>query len=320
MGELTTQPEPTIHHFSHPHLLHLTTTHRHRHRHETIAPPPCSACKIQNSDPTYTCQTCPYTLHLACSQLPQNINHPSHHHPLSLTFSPPYHNKKFLCNICRSTGSNHWLYRCGLCDFDAHLRCANAQPPVGPVQASSQAQVGPVQPVQMQEYQTPLRFQNQRIRTPVGAPYAPTANSFAPRPNLQNHPPNNPMILGNQGGIGQNNALMNQNIPYMGHAIHGFFSGIAQAAEQQLSHGLMGGHGHGHSYGGHNYSGHGHGHSQGYGGYGGHGYSGHRHGHNHGDGDGYDDYGGDGYDYGYDDYGGDSYDYGGDGYDDGDLY
>ncbi|XP_057496265.1 protein VACUOLELESS GAMETOPHYTES-like isoform X2 [Actinidia eriantha] len=264
MGELTTQPEPTIHHFSHPHLLHLTTTHRHRHRHETIAPPPCSACKIQNSDPTYTCQTCPYTLHLACSQLPQNINHPSHHHPLSLTFSPPYHNKKFLCNICRSTGSNHWLYRCGLCDFDAHLRCANAQPPVGPVQASSQAQVGPVQPVQMQEYQTPLRFQNQRIRTPVGAPYA--------------------------------------------------------AAEQQLSHGLMGGHGHGHSYGGHNYSGHGHGHSQGYGGYGGHGYSGHRHGHNHGDGDGYDDYGGDGYDYGYDDYGGDSYDYGGDGYDDGDLY
>ncbi|XP_057495893.1 uncharacterized protein LOC130780897 [Actinidia eriantha] len=144
----------------------------------------------------------------------------------------------------------------GLCDFDAHLSCANAKPPLGPVQAFSQVQVGPVQPVQMQQYQTPLRFQNQmihqpvqmqnfqmpsRIHTPVGAPYAATASPYAARPYLQNYPPNNPMILGNQGGTGQNNAMMNQNNTLMDQAIQGFVSGVAEAAGQQLFQGLMGG-------------------------------------------------------------------------------
>ncbi|GFZ00644.1 hypothetical protein Acr_14g0002790 [Actinidia rufa] len=325
MRQLTTQPEPTIHHFSHPHLLHLTNTIHHNH--QTLA---CSACKLQaSSGPTYTCQTCPYILHLTCSQLPQKIHHPfhqhhtfsllptpsypeglfscdacgshgngfsyhckpcgldlhvvcasaplslshrSHHHHLTLAFSPPYHNKSFSCDICGSAGADHWLYRCGSCDFDAHLSCANAKPPVGPVQAPlPQVQGGPIRPIQMQlQYQTPLRFQNQMVNQPVqmqtlqmpsrinkpgfqstfGAPYAATAGPYAARPYMQNYPPNNiPMNLGNvQGGVAQNNAFMNQNSASMNQnntimdqAIQGFVSGVAEAAGQQLFQGLMGG-------------------------------------------------------------------------------
>lgn len=169
--------DPTLQHFSHPHVLKLQNFN------SQIAngSATCAACKLLPSGWMYVCSSCNYYLHKACSQMPQNKKHQvdpqhnltllsspvynggafkcnacgdhgkgfcyhckeceidlhtlcahmppsvninSHHHTLSLCFSPPYQKKAFQCDICKGSGSNHWLYRCELCNFDAHLNCA----------------------------------------------------------------------------------------------------------------------------------------------------------------------------------------------------
>ncbi|TXG50956.1 hypothetical protein EZV62_023480 [Acer yangbiense] len=195
MGRL--EHQPSIQHLSHPHLLHLTNPQT-----LTLATP-CSGCELQSSGWMYTCTPCNFTLHVACTQMPQLINHPSHpYHPLNLlptppypgglfncdgcgchgrgfsyhcnqcdfdvhilcaskplslmhhlhahklelTFDPPYQTKGFSCDICRKLGSNHWLYRCNFCEFDAHLDCASNSISAPQVQAQTQP------PIQMQHY------------------------------------------------------------------------------------------------------------------------------------------------------------------------
>ncbi|XP_057497447.1 uncharacterized protein LOC130782189 [Actinidia eriantha] len=246
MGKLNSQPDPTIHHFSHPHTLHLTN-HQPQ---QTLALASCSSCKHTVSGCIYTCQSCNYFLHVKCAQMPQKIKHPFHQnhvlsllptptypevffnchacqkqgngfsyhckackidlhvlcasmpmtishqfhqHQLDLVFSPPYHNKSFSCDICKSSGSNHWLYRCGLCGFDAHLTCATTKPPIQATRAA-------------------LGF------LPTYAP-----NNFA-----------NPL-----GGFGSVNRMNSYN--FMNQATPGSFSGGGQAPRQQLFPGQMGG-------------------------------------------------------------------------------
>ncbi|KAJ0682427.1 putative chromatin regulator PHD family [Helianthus annuus] len=172
----------TISHFSHPHPLHLTNPKTSR---------ICSACKkTLETEPLYTCRspscTTTFSLHLKCSQLPQTITHPCHHHhhpltllpisqnpngvftcngcgkhgdsflysckdcgvnihvacaklpllvshrshchQLNLVFSSPYGNDAFRCDVCGVVcGSKCWLYRCGLCGFDAHVLCVTSK-------------------------------------------------------------------------------------------------------------------------------------------------------------------------------------------------
>ncbi|KAI3667483.1 hypothetical protein L6452_42546 [Arctium lappa] len=88
----------------------------------------CNACGTHGNGFSYHCPDCQIDLHTTCASMPTSINHTAHGHTLGLCFTPPYENHHgFSCDICKQPGSNHWLYRCGLCDFDAHIECAKAR-------------------------------------------------------------------------------------------------------------------------------------------------------------------------------------------------
>ncbi|KAA8520297.1 hypothetical protein F0562_014553 [Nyssa sinensis] len=254
MGTLSTQPELSINHFSHPHPLQLSNLQPQ----QTLNLASCSGCKLSVAGWIYICTSCNYILHIKCSQMPQQITHPfdqnhvlsllpnpiypdglfncdackkndngfsyhckdcnidlhitcasmplmlthqSHHHQLDLTFSPPYHNKSFSCDICRNVGFNHWLYRCNLCGFDAHLNCAATKP----------NQI-PIQQIQMHQYQTTRAAPQTHV----------LGTQYTARPPLQNYMPNNSMNFANPcvygpvaapvGRTGQANGFLNQAI------------------------------------------------------------------------------------------------------------
>ncbi|KAK2989288.1 hypothetical protein RJ640_015382 [Escallonia rubra] len=84
----------------------------------------CNACRRTANGLAYRCRACNIDVHAQCAILPPAISHHSHPHQLHLAFSPPYSSKSFGCDICYKSGSNHWLYRCNSCGFDAHLSCA----------------------------------------------------------------------------------------------------------------------------------------------------------------------------------------------------
>ncbi|KAK1305422.1 hypothetical protein QJS10_CPB11g02212 [Acorus calamus] len=87
----------------------------------------CDACGRQGDGFSYHCGVCGLDVHALCASMPLSVTHAAHAHPLGLEFFPPYNNKGFSCDVCRGTGSNHWLYRCAACEFDAHLSCATAK-------------------------------------------------------------------------------------------------------------------------------------------------------------------------------------------------
>ncbi|XP_070032228.1 protein VACUOLELESS GAMETOPHYTES-like isoform X1 [Nicotiana tomentosiformis] len=105
--------------------------------HFTLLPKPiypdgkfnCDACGENGDGFSYHCKTCGTDLHILCAVFPQCVTHWSHHHQLDLKFSPPYPGKSFCCDICKKVGTNHWLYRCQTCGFDAHLNCTTLQAP-----------------------------------------------------------------------------------------------------------------------------------------------------------------------------------------------
>ncbi|KAJ6748915.1 hypothetical protein OIU79_029909 [Salix purpurea] len=86
----------------------------------------CDGCGIQGTGFSYHCTTCDFDVHMLCATNPLSLAHQSHPHQLNLAFCPPYHTKGFSCDICHKIGSNHWLYRCGSCEFDAHMECAKS--------------------------------------------------------------------------------------------------------------------------------------------------------------------------------------------------
>ncbi|KAF2322229.1 hypothetical protein GH714_008908 [Hevea brasiliensis] len=102
----------------------------------------CDGCGSDGHGFSYHCNKCGFDVHATCAQNPLSLAHQSHPHNLHLTFHPPYHTKGFSCDICQKIGSNHWLYRCGPCEFDAHLECAMSANvmPRGQTQAQAQAQ------------------------------------------------------------------------------------------------------------------------------------------------------------------------------------
>ncbi|KAI9169054.1 hypothetical protein LWI28_006265 [Acer negundo] len=101
----------------------------------------CDASGKQGNGFSYHCGTCNIDLHTICATMPLLLIHQSHPHHLNLTFSPPYHNSLFSCEICKNMGSNEWLYRCNLCEFDALCATEKAKPPVqAPIQPAHQVQ------------------------------------------------------------------------------------------------------------------------------------------------------------------------------------
>lgn len=145
-----------------PQIQHPVDQHNHI---LTLLPTPvyppgiftCTACAKQGSGFSYRCcaASCNLHLHITCASMPLTRGHPSHHHLLHLTFSPPYPNQSFSCDICENLGSNQWLYRCHSCEFDAHLSCA-LKKTVAPVST-------PLQQPLMQSYST-LPAQSLRLK------------------------------------------------------------------------------------------------------------------------------------------------------------
>lgn len=121
MGKTKLEPQQsntTITHFSHPHTLELIT-------HQNFAPSQlCSCCKIQANGSVYTCKSCNFFLHVECSQMPQQINHPfDKQHALSLLPKPIYPEGNFRCDACGETGDG-FSYHCNSCGIDLHILCA----------------------------------------------------------------------------------------------------------------------------------------------------------------------------------------------------
>ncbi|XP_049378080.1 uncharacterized protein LOC125842817 [Solanum stenotomum] len=112
------QSNNTITHFSHPHTLELIT-------HQNFAPSQlCSGCKIQANGSVYTCKSCNFFLHVECSQMPQQINHPfDKEHSLTLLPKSIYPEGNFRCDACGETGDG-FSYHCNSCGIDLHILCA----------------------------------------------------------------------------------------------------------------------------------------------------------------------------------------------------
>ncbi|EYU27101.1 hypothetical protein MIMGU_mgv1a018252mg, partial [Erythranthe guttata] len=85
----------------------------------------CDGCGQTGDGFSYNCDPCGYDLHMLCALMPLFATHESHVHKLDLTFESPEPTKSFACGICGNPGSRQlWLYRCKLCEFNAHLNCA----------------------------------------------------------------------------------------------------------------------------------------------------------------------------------------------------
>ncbi|XP_057782632.1 protein VACUOLELESS GAMETOPHYTES-like [Salvia miltiorrhiza] len=86
----------------------------------------CNACGVVGTSFCYHCGECELDLHPACAFTKSSVKGGAHEHPLQLCFEPPYEDRTFICDVCGGSGSNHWLYRCEACGFDAHLKCGKA--------------------------------------------------------------------------------------------------------------------------------------------------------------------------------------------------
>lgn len=103
----------------------------------------CDACNRRGNGFSYHCHLCDFDLHAVCASKPLSVGHHLHDHPLMLTFKNPYETKGFSCDICLKIGAKQWLYRCGVCEFDAHLHCATGTlpPPQPPQQSGGMNQI-----------------------------------------------------------------------------------------------------------------------------------------------------------------------------------
>ncbi|KAL2461312.1 Cysteine/Histidine-rich C1 domain family protein [Abeliophyllum distichum] len=130
----------------------------------------CDACGQVGNGFSYHCKVCTLDMHILCAVMPLSLTHASHPHKLNLVFECPYPTKSFSCDICTKEGSNHWLYRCSSCGFDAHLNCAKGAPPSSP-------QLPPMQ-------QNPTNFTSFQSQTPMPQaftsflPQTPTPQAF----------------------------------------------------------------------------------------------------------------------------------------------
>ncbi|XP_009614685.1 uncharacterized protein LOC107790522 isoform X1 [Nicotiana tabacum] len=115
--KLNSDPNLSLKHFSHPHELELCT--------QLQNPTPCSGCKLPPLAQMYMCKPCNFTLHLSCTQFPEQISHPSHpDHPLALLPTSKYPGGLFNCDACNHRGDG-FSYHCSDCEYDLHVICAS---------------------------------------------------------------------------------------------------------------------------------------------------------------------------------------------------
>lgn len=85
----------------------------------------CNACGINSKGFPFHCSLCQTDLHPSCANLPLQFYHPYHSHALALSFTPPYPQKVFSCDVCNKPGKDSWHYHCSHCLFDVHVTCIN---------------------------------------------------------------------------------------------------------------------------------------------------------------------------------------------------
>ncbi|CAK9166351.1 unnamed protein product [Ilex paraguariensis] len=116
------EDEPMISHWSHEHQLTLfkVQNDNETNNDNTIL---CDSCVQPISHPFYCCTQCVYFLHLNCANLPPEIQHPLHQHPIQLSnFSEFY--RLTGCEACESY-NNGFFYKCDTCkSFAIDVKCA----------------------------------------------------------------------------------------------------------------------------------------------------------------------------------------------------
>ncbi|XP_038690832.1 uncharacterized protein LOC119989403 [Tripterygium wilfordii] len=118
--------EQEIEHFCHPHHKLFLILHPDNDREIETK---CDGCMNLISFPFYKCLECDFSLHVNCSKLPKQINHPLHkQHPLTLILS----NNKFAfrCLACRKW-CHGFCYYCRTCRTRSSIidvRCALVNP------------------------------------------------------------------------------------------------------------------------------------------------------------------------------------------------
>ncbi|KAJ4760713.1 Cysteine/Histidine-rich C1 domain family protein [Rhynchospora pubera] len=78
----------------------------------------CDLCRDPVEGFYYRCITCNFDVHPHCTKTQQNVYtkmHPQH----SLCLVPALN----ICSACQLFDGQIWLYRCGICNVNLHIRC-----------------------------------------------------------------------------------------------------------------------------------------------------------------------------------------------------
>ncbi|PIN25182.1 hypothetical protein CDL12_02080 [Handroanthus impetiginosus] len=203
----------------------------------------CDACGETGTGFSYHCKPCSIDLHILCAAMPLSVTHGGHVHKLELTFESPYDTKDFCCDICKSLGSNHWLYRCNLCGFDAHLNCARGAPPnvmgfqpPSPQAAATYSRSAPLPQTHSQHQGFGQQY--------VGPTPHPMLHNFVPNPMLNNAaaigvPAGAPVVP--SFGVNRQNELVLQAIQQMIHNNNAMTQAILAGGAGGIGSGFGGG-------------------------------------------------------------------------------
>ncbi|KAJ9181187.1 hypothetical protein P3X46_009341 [Hevea brasiliensis] len=234
----------------------------------------------------YNCSSCNYYLHKACSQMPQNKKHQiDPQHTLTLLSSPAYaegafkcnacgqhgtgfcyhckereldfhtlrvympSSKAFQCAMCKGSSSNHWLYRCERCNFDAHLNCAISNIQSKPASGVQQKPEQQHRPTIHHLPSLPMLITNQQI----WIPYIQTSGNLIPVvvSSSRSQPAHKmggycaadvPILVGSHQCVHQpprSNKISDNNL--MGLVMKGVVDGVAEQAGQILLGTILGG-------------------------------------------------------------------------------
>lgn len=137
----------------------------------------CNACGINSKGFPFHCTFCKTDLHPSCANLPLQFYHPYHCHALALSFTPPYPQKVFSCDVCNKPGKDSWHYHCSQCLFDVHVTCINL---------TSQTNINPVLPQPIMATR-PLNVANSPINSLINTPRS-MLSGFLHRPAGPSHP------------------------------------------------------------------------------------------------------------------------------------
>lgn len=107
-----------IEHLSHPAHDHILTFVKLRENFESLY---CDGCCEEINGSFYICTDCQFCLHKSCTELPRQIIHPLHLHPLTLLDENilEFH---FICNGCRDYFEG-FTYGCKFCQFNLDIKC-----------------------------------------------------------------------------------------------------------------------------------------------------------------------------------------------------